>query len=129
MLDRVKNISIYQPTQPGLVFPGIPEFDNFEDHRLHLKQRLVALEARPDLPASFEPEALAAEQAALAQQEAFLANIFDSQSSAFYTSGHMLDDGMIDPRDSRKTLGFLLETVWETRHRKVRPNSFGIARM
>jgi len=40
-----------------------------------------------------------------------------------------LDDGMIDPRDARKTLGFLLETVWETRHRIVRPNSFGIARM
>ncbi|MEP5765941.1 MAG: carboxyl transferase domain-containing protein [Halieaceae bacterium] len=69
------------------------------------------------------------DEAALAQQEAFLANIFDSQSSAFYTSGHMLDDGMIDPRDSRKTLGFLLETVWETRHRSIRENSFGIARM
>jgi geranyl-CoA carboxylase beta subunit len=66
---------------------------------------------------------------ALAKQEAYLANIFDSQSSAFYTSGHLMDDGMIDPRDSRKTLGFLLETVWETRHRIVRPNSFGIARM
>jgi geranyl-CoA carboxylase beta subunit len=65
----------------------------------------------------------------LAQQEAYLANIFDSQSSAFYTSGHLMDDGMIDPRDSRKTLGFLLETVWETRHRSVRENSFGIARM
>ena len=65
----------------------------------------------------------------LAKQEAYLANIFDSQSSAFYTSGHMQDDGMIDPRDTRKTLGFLLETVWETRHRTVRPNSFGIARM
>tara|TARA_R110002110_G_scaffold303525_1_gene517627 strand:+ start:49467 stop:51089 length:1623 start_codon:yes stop_codon:yes gene_type:complete len=66
---------------------------------------------------------------ALTQQEAYLANLFDSQSSAFYTSGHLLDDGMIDPRDTRKTLGFLLETVWETRHRAVRPNSFGIARM
>ncbi len=69
------------------------------------------------------------DEKALAQQEAYLANIFDSQSGAFYTSGHLLDDGMIDPRDSRKTLGFLLETVWETRHRSVRPNSFGIARM
>ena len=66
---------------------------------------------------------------ALAKQEAYLANMFDSQASAFYTSGHMLDDGMIDPRDARKTLGFLLETVRETRHRTVRPNSFGIARM
>lgn len=66
---------------------------------------------------------------ALAGQEAYITNMFDSQSSAFYTSGHMLDDGMIDPRDARKTLGFLLETVWETRHRTVRPNSFGVARM
>ena len=66
---------------------------------------------------------------ALAQQEAYITNMFDSQSSAFYTSGHLMDDGMIDPRDTRKSLGFLLETVWETRHRKVRENSFGIARM
>ena len=58
-----------------------------------------------------------------------LTHHFDSQSSAFYTSGRLLDDGMIDPRDTRKTLGFLLETVWETRHRSVRENSFGIARM
>ncbi len=65
----------------------------------------------------------------IAQQEAYLTNLFDSQSSAFYTSGHHLDDGMIDPRDTRKTLGFLLETVWEKRHRSVRENSFGIARM
>ncbi len=66
---------------------------------------------------------------ALAQQEAFITDMFDSQSSAFYTSGHLMDDGMIDPRDTRRTLGFLLETVWETRHREVRENSFGIARM
>ncbi|MCB1676678.1 MAG: acyl-CoA carboxylase subunit beta [Halioglobus sp.] len=69
------------------------------------------------------------DERALAQQEAWLTDLFDRQSGAFYTSGHLLDDGMIDPRDSRKTLGFLLETVWETRHRTVRPNSFGIARM
>jgi len=69
------------------------------------------------------------DEEALAKQEAWLTDLFDKQSGAFYTSGHMLDDGMIDPRDSRKTLGFLLETVWETRHRSVRPNSFGIARM
>ena len=65
----------------------------------------------------------------ISQQEAYLANLFDSQSSAYYTSGHLLDDGMIDPRDSRKTLGFLLETVWENRNRTVRENSFGITRV
>ena len=62
-------------------------------------------------------------------QEAMLIQHFDGQSDAFYTSGHMLDDGLIDPRQTRKVLGFLLETSWEARHRDVTPNSFGIARM
>ncbi|MEM1113500.1 MAG: carboxyl transferase domain-containing protein [Pseudomonadota bacterium] len=71
----------------------------------------------------------AVDEDSLAKQEAFLAELFDGQSDAFCTSGRMLDDGMINPRDTRRTLGFLLETVWEKRHRKVRPNSFGIARL
>ncbi len=65
----------------------------------------------------------------LAMQEKMLAHMFDRQSGAFYTSGHCLDDGMIDPRETRQTLGFLLATAWEARHRDVKPNSFGIARM
>lgn len=65
----------------------------------------------------------------LAMQEKMLTHMFNRQSGAFYTSGHLLDDGMIDPRDTRKTLGFFLATVWEARNRKVRPNSFGVARM
>jgi len=69
------------------------------------------------------------DRSALEAQEKMLSEIFDSQSSAFYTSGHLLDDGMIDPRDTRKTLGFLLDTVWESRNRRVTTNSFGIARM
>lgn len=69
------------------------------------------------------------ERAAFAEQEKALVNLFNSQSSAFYVSGHMLDDGMIDPRDTRKVLGFLLGTVTEARARNVRPNSFGVARM
>lgn len=64
-----------------------------------------------------------------AKQKAMLTHIFDSQSSAFYTSGHLCDDGMIDPRDTRNVLGFQLATVWESRNRAVKENSFGIARM
>ncbi|MEP3891883.1 MAG: carboxyl transferase domain-containing protein [Hellea sp.] len=64
-----------------------------------------------------------------AKQRAALTHIFDSQASAFYTSGHLCDDGMIDPRDSRKVLGFMLATVWEGRRRRVKENSFGIARL
>lgn len=69
------------------------------------------------------------DRAALTKQEAHLTALFDGQSSGFYTSGHDMDDGMIDPRDSRRTLGFLLATVWEGRHRETRRNSFGIARL
>lgn len=65
----------------------------------------------------------------LAMQEKMLTHMFNRQSGAFYTSGHLLDDGMIDPRDTRKTLGFFLATVWEARNRDVKPNNFGIARM
>lgn len=70
-----------------------------------------------------------ADRSALEQQEKHLTHLFNSQSSGFYTSGHDMDDGMIDPRDTRHTLGFLLATVWEARHRETRRNSFGIARM
>ena len=65
----------------------------------------------------------------LRKQEEMLVRHFDGQSSAFYTSGHLQDDGMIDPRETRRTLGFLLATVDEARRRAVRPNSFGIARI
>ncbi len=63
------------------------------------------------------------------QQRAKLTHVFDSQAGAFYTSGHLCDDGMIDPRDTRQVLGFLLGTVWEGRNRTVKENSFGIARL
>jgi len=53
---------------------------------------------------------------------------FDQQSGAFFTSGRLLDYGMIDPRDSRRVIGFCLETIAEARARTLNPNSFGVAR-
>lgn len=61
--------------------------------------------------------------------EARIIELFDRQSDAFYTSGRMLDDGIIDPRDTRKILGFALQTCWEGRNRTTHPNTFGVARM
>ena len=54
---------------------------------------------------------------------------YNSQSDAFTTSGRGLDYGLINPVETRKILGFLLETFWESKHRAMKPNSFGIARM
>jgi geranyl-CoA carboxylase beta subunit len=53
---------------------------------------------------------------------------FERQMSAFYTSGHVLDDGVIDPRDTRRVLSFTLSLAAEARSRKVRPVQFGVAR-
>ena len=36
------NISIYQPTQAGRIFPDVPTFNDVDAERLYLKQRLVA---------------------------------------------------------------------------------------
>lgn len=64
----------------------------------------------------------------MTRQSRAIAAHFDVQSDAFYTSGHMLDHGMIDPRDTRRVLGFCLETCLEARARKLFANSFGVAR-
>ena len=65
----------------------------------------------------------------LAKQEAHIRAHFDAQESAFFTSGRVLDHGVIDPRDTRKVLAFCLETILEGRQRQLRGNSFGVARM
>ena len=65
----------------------------------------------------------------LAQQESRVIAHYDRQSSAFYTSGRMLDDGLIDPRDSRRVLALALQTCREGSHRRVQPNAFGVGRM
>ncbi|WP_240334321.1 acyl-CoA carboxylase subunit beta [Sphingobium estronivorans] len=65
----------------------------------------------------------------LRRQEEHLTQHFERQADAFYTSGRVLDNGVIDPRDTRTILGFLLQTCWESGHRTLNPNSFGIARI
>ena len=69
------------------------------------------------------------DQDRLARQEAAITGLFDKQSSPFFTSGRVLDHGVIDPRDSRWVIAFCLQTCAEARARKPRPNSFGVARM
>jgi geranyl-CoA carboxylase beta subunit len=69
------------------------------------------------------------DDAVLAKQRAAVVAHFDRQSDAFLTSGRCLDHGVIDPRDTRRVLGFALDTVREGRQRTVQPNSFGVGRM
>ena len=58
-----------------------------------------------------------------------IVQLFESQADAFYTSGLVLDDGVIDPRDTRAVLAFCLDTVAEAAQREPRRMQFGVARM
>ncbi|ROZ64546.1 acyl-CoA carboxylase subunit beta [Ramlibacter sp. WS9] len=55
--------------------------------------------------------------------------MFEAQADAFYTSGLLLDDGVIDPRDTRPVLAFCLDTCAEAEQKQLRPMQFGVARM
>lgn len=55
--------------------------------------------------------------------------LFEAQADAFYTSGLLLDDGVIDPRDTRAVLTQCLAMCAEAETRQLRPMQFGVARM
>ncbi len=55
--------------------------------------------------------------------------MFEAQADAFYTSGLLLDDGVIDPRDTRAVLAQCLDICAQAERKQTRPMSFGVARM
>jgi geranyl-CoA carboxylase beta subunit len=67
-------------------------------------------------------------QALQAQREKIVHN-FEHQADVFYTSGQMLDDGVIDPRDTRAVLAECLDICADAKARELRPLQFGVMRM
>jgi geranyl-CoA carboxylase beta subunit len=53
---------------------------------------------------------------------------FEGQMDVFATSAHVLDDGVIDPRDTRRVLAQVLELCEAAEHRQLVPMQFGVAR-
>ncbi|WP_277589349.1 geranyl-CoA carboxylase subunit beta [Pseudomonas chlororaphis] len=70
----------------------------------------------------------AADPQMLDMLEQVTAQKLDSQSTALYGSANLWDDGLIDPRDTRTLLGYLLDICHEAQVRQLQPNSFGVAR-
>ena len=58
-----------------------------------------------------------------------IVGVFESQADAFYTSGLVLDDGVIDPRDTREVLALCLAVCRDAERTTLRPMQFGVARM
>jgi geranyl-CoA carboxylase beta subunit len=70
----------------------------------------------------------AVDQQALDDLQRKIIDRFDAQMSAFYTSARLLDDGVIDPRDTRAVLGQVLAVCREAQARCPQPMQFSVAR-
>mgnify|MGYP000341272237 CR=1 FL=1 len=53
----------------------------------------------------------------------------DKEATALFGTARLWDDGLIDPRDTRKVLAYLLDICKEAKNRPLQPNSFGVARL
>jgi len=53
----------------------------------------------------------------------------DKESTALFGTARLWDDGIIDPRETRRVLGLCLTIAAEADQRTLRSNTFGVARM
>jgi len=53
---------------------------------------------------------------------------YDAESRALFATARLWDDGIIDPRDTRAVVGMCLSICQEAAHRKLRPQTFAVAR-
>ena len=68
------------------------------------------------------------EEARLAAMEAEVIAQFDRESHPLAATARLYDDGLIDPRDTRRILAYTLSICREGRARPLQANSFGVAR-
>lgn len=69
-----------------------------------------------------------ASDAELEPMAAALRERLEPEATSLFATARLWDDGIIDPRDSRRVLAFALRTCWEADRRGLRPNTFGVAR-
>jgi geranyl-CoA carboxylase beta subunit len=77
---------------------------------------------------SMRRKGLEVDHAAIEAMRAKVIETFEQQAGAFTISGRLLDDGVIDPRDTRRVLASVLSVCLDARQRKLHPVQFGVAR-
>ena len=68
------------------------------------------------------------EREKLDQMKAEIIGVFDGQMDVFSTSARVLDDGVIDPRDTRSVLAEVLAVCREAERRSPQRMQFSVAR-
>ncbi len=79
--------------------------------------------------AKLERSGMEANEEALAAMSDGLRMRLDKESAALFGTARLWDDGIIDPRDTRRILGLGLALAAEADQRTLHPNTFGVARM
>ena len=79
--------------------------------------------------AKIERSGMAANEEALKAMSDGLRQRLDKESSVLFGTARLWDDGIIDPRDTRRLLGLCLALAAEAQARALHPNTFGVARM
>ena len=69
------------------------------------------------------------DRAALDVMEQQIIKRMTGESMALFATARLWDDGLIDPRDSRKVLAFCLSICREAEIRPLKPITFGVGRM
>ena len=78
--------------------------------------------------AALEKRGQSLDPALRAKMKAQITELFESQADALSLSAQVLDDGIIDPRDTRAVLIECLRICAETEARRLRTMSFAVAR-
>ncbi|WP_228529923.1 acyl-CoA carboxylase subunit beta [Diaphorobacter caeni] len=88
----------------------------------------AAMTMRLVAEASARRSGKALDEAKADEESAAIVRTFESQSGAIHTSSLLLDDGVIDPRETRAWLGMALATAADARERALHPVQFSVAR-
>ncbi len=78
--------------------------------------------------AKFERDGLELDENAVKAMGQSIIDRTEKESGALAATARLWDDGIIDPRDSRRVIGFALSVAREAQVRVTHPNSFGVAR-
>ena len=89
---------------------------------------VMEMVGRAKLGRSGVPLGEQAEQGLKAMSEQ-LRRRLDAESTALFGTARLWDDGIIDPRDTRRLLALCLALSREAEARVLHPNTFGIARL
>jgi geranyl-CoA carboxylase beta subunit len=84
--------------------------------------RIVTEEKHKKMGMEPDPKMLDTIELATAQK-------LDAGSTSLFGTARLWDDGIIDPRDTRRVLGFCLSMCKEADARNLQSNSFGVARL